>query len=130
VTTGTGPTAGELWTIDATQCDPDRLRDRAVLGALFDTIVSQLALHPVAPATWHTFPHPGGVTGALILGESHLTVHTFPEYGSACLDLFTCVPRTSAESVLGQAVRVALQAGDVTIQRHTRAIAAPVVALG
>lgn len=123
--TGTGPTAGELWTIDAAQCDPEFLRDCAVLGALFDTIVSRLGLHPVAPAVWHTFPHPGGVTGALILGESHLTVHTFPEHGSACLDLFTCVPRPGAESILRDAMRAAVSAAEVTVRRQTRDIMTP-----
>jgi S-adenosylmethionine decarboxylase len=105
------------------QCDPELLRDRAVLGILFDAIVSLLGLHPVAPAIWHTFPHPGGVTGALMLGESHLTVHTFPEHRSACLDLFTCVPRENVEAVLRDTLRVVVLAGDVTVQRHTRRIA-------
>jgi S-adenosylmethionine decarboxylase len=129
VITNSGPTAGELWTIDAAQCDPELLRDRAVLGALFDTIISQLGLHPVAPAVWHTFPHPGGVTGALILGESHLTVHTFPEHGSACLDLFTCVPRAGAESILRDAMRASLLASDVTVRRQAREIATPRVSI-
>jgi S-adenosylmethionine decarboxylase len=123
VTTGSGPATGELWTIDAAQCDPDLLRDRAVLGILFDAIVSLLGLHPVAPAIWHTFPHPGGVTGALMLGESHLTVHTFPEHRSACLDLFTCVPREKVESVLRDTLRVVVLASEITVQRHARRIA-------
>lgn len=127
--TDTGPSAGELWTIDAAQCDPELLRDRAALGALFDTIVSALGLHPVAPAIWHTFPHPGGITGALVLGESHLTVHTFPEHGSACLDLFTCVPRAGAESILRDAMRVSVLAADIMVRKQTREIAAPRVSL-
>lgn len=33
-----------------------------------------------------------GVTGVVVLAESHLTVHTWPEYRYAAVDLFTCGP--------------------------------------
>lgn len=43
---------------------------------------------------WHTFPdyqgEPGGVTGTLLLAESHLAVHTWPERGSVTLDVYVC----------------------------------------
>jgi len=86
-------TAGVEWIVDATGCAPEALRDPLTLGALFDEVVRLLALRPVAPAQWHRFPSPGGITGALVLAESHLTVHTFPEHGSLCLNLFCCRPR-------------------------------------
>jgi S-adenosylmethionine decarboxylase len=47
----------------------------------------------VGAAQWHQFPAPGGVTGLQMLSESHLTVHTFPEHASLCLNLFCCTPR-------------------------------------
>ena len=31
-----------------------------------------------------------GVSGAVIIAESHLTIHTWPEYGYAAADFFTC----------------------------------------
>jgi len=36
------------------------------------------------------FPRGGGVTGILAIAESHLSIHTWPEYGYAAVDLFTC----------------------------------------
>ncbi len=84
---------GSEWIVEAYGCDPVRLADPATLRTLFDTIVRDLDLHPVAPGQWHQFPAPGGITGLVMLAESHLTVHTFPEHGSLCLNLFCCTPR-------------------------------------
>lgn len=43
---------------------------------------------------WVKFPdwqgHPGGVTGAVLLAESHLAIHTWPESGNATLDVYVC----------------------------------------
>lgn len=43
---------------------------------------------------WHTFPpyegQPGGVTGMLLLAESHLAVHTWPERRAVTLDVYVC----------------------------------------
>jgi S-adenosylmethionine decarboxylase len=84
---------GREWIVDAHGCDPAALTDERALSNLFDAMVAGLALRPVRPATWHVFPGAGGITGLLLLAESHLTCHTFPEHGSLCLNLFCCRPR-------------------------------------
>ncbi|HOO32492.1 MAG TPA: adenosylmethionine decarboxylase [Thermotogota bacterium] len=43
----------------------------------------------VVKSGFHRFlPH--GVSGVVIVSESHLTIHTWPEYGYAAVDVFTC----------------------------------------
>ena len=84
---------GREWIVDAHGCDPAALTDEGALSNLFDAVVAGLALSPVRPAVWHVFPGAGGITGLLLLAESHLTCHTFPEHGSLCLNLFCCRPR-------------------------------------
>jgi S-adenosylmethionine decarboxylase len=86
-------TDGCEWVVDAHGCDPVRLADLDTLRGLFSAIVGELCLTPVADALWHVFPSPGGITGLVPLAESHLTIHTFPEHGSACINLFCCRPR-------------------------------------
>jgi S-adenosylmethionine decarboxylase len=84
---------GRAWVVDAYGCDPTRLRSTDALAGVFDAVVSALALRPVSRPVWHAFPGPGGVTGFLLLSESHLSVHTFPERGFAAFDLYCCRER-------------------------------------
>lgn len=43
----------------------------------------------VVQQNFHHFS-PFGVSGVVVIAESHLTIHTWPEYGYAAIDLFTC----------------------------------------
>jgi S-adenosylmethionine decarboxylase len=118
-------TAGREWIVDAHGCDPARLADLPSLEALFARIVAELRLTPVADPVWHVFPGPGGITGLVPLAESHLTVHTFPEHGSACLDLFCCRERPAWP--WEERLRELLGAATVTVRSVERAIDAPTV---
>ena len=39
--------------------------------------------------TFHTFS-PHGVSGVIVIAESHVTLHTWPEFGYAAVDVFSC----------------------------------------
>ena len=43
----------------------------------------------VREVTFHKFA-PQGVSGVVIISESHLTIHSFPEHGYASIDVYTC----------------------------------------
>lgn len=83
---------GSEWIVDAQGCSPDALRDLSCLRSLFAQIIADLGLRTVGETHWHQFAGGGGITGLCLLSESHLTCHTFPEFGSLCLNLFCCVP--------------------------------------
>ena len=117
---------GDEWVVEAFGCDAERLADRVALGALFDRMVAELALRPVGEGQWHVFPPPAGITGMLLLAESHLTVHTFPEHRSLCLNLFCCTPR--AEWPFAERLAEMLGAERVQVRHLERAYGAPAFA--
>lgn len=74
-------------------CDPRLLSDDTALSALCRTLTSSTGL-TLVDEKWHTFPasqgQHGGVTGMLLLAESHLAVHTWPEKQGVTLDVYVC----------------------------------------
>jgi S-adenosylmethionine decarboxylase len=69
-------------------CDPASLADlERVTSAML-----QAAEASGATVVTHSFHHfsPHGVSGAVIIAESHLAIHTWPEYGFAAVDFFSC----------------------------------------
>lgn len=67
----------------ALMTDPQALRDLCLAA------VQASGLSAVSER-FHQFPLPGGVTGVVLLAESHLAVHTWPELGQVALDAYVC----------------------------------------
>jgi len=86
--------AGREWVVDATGASPAVLRDLKRLQDLVALVISEMRLSPIGTPQWHVFPGEAGVTGLVMLSESHITVHTFPELGLATFNLYCCRPRT------------------------------------
>jgi S-adenosylmethionine decarboxylase len=75
------------------QCDNVWLLDAARLGAACVSAVRATGLQPVGQL-FHTFPglagESAGVTATILLAESHLCVHTWPELSAVTLDVYVC----------------------------------------
>jgi S-adenosylmethionine decarboxylase proenzyme len=69
-------------------CDRVFLNDTRSLLALLRRAVEASGARVVAEAFHAYSPH--GVTGVLVIEESHFSVHTWPETGYAALDFYTC----------------------------------------
>ncbi len=78
-------------TADLSGCPPGRpvMVEPDALRAACLAAVHQAGLQPVGEL-FHRFPAPGGVTGVVLLAESHLAVHTWPEKAAVTLDVYVC----------------------------------------
>jgi S-adenosylmethionine decarboxylase len=69
------------------------LQSCAQLTCAVQAAIAAGDLHPVAPPVLHQFAGGGaGITGVVLLAESHIAFHTYPELGYAAVDAFTCGP--------------------------------------
>ncbi|MGH3729896.1 MAG: adenosylmethionine decarboxylase, partial [Micromonosporaceae bacterium] len=62
---------------------------------------------------------PQGVTAVVLLAESHMSIHTWPESGYAAVDVFTCGDQMRPERAVEQ-IRDHLGAATVTVQTVRR----------
>jgi len=69
-------------------CDPGALDSvERVRDVMVDSAIKAGA--EVREVAFHKFS-PQGVSGVVVISESHLAVHTWPEFGYAAVDVFTC----------------------------------------
>jgi len=74
--------------VEFMNCEPHIMNDVAAIER--DMVgAAQKAGATVINSTFHHFS-PYGVSGVVVIQESHLAIHTWPEYGYAAVDLFTC----------------------------------------
>lgn len=73
----------ELW-----ECNKDKLNDMNLIEQVFVNAALKAGAE-VREVAFHKFA-PFGVSGVVIISESHLTIHSFPEHGYASIDVYTC----------------------------------------
>ena len=78
-------------TADLSDCPVDRpaFTEPEALREVCLDAVRRSGLQPVGEL-FHRFDAAGGVTGVVLLAESHLAVHTWPELGAVTLDVYVC----------------------------------------
>jgi S-adenosylmethionine decarboxylase len=64
---------------------------------------------------------PQGVSGVVVISESHLTIHTWPERGEAAVDLFTCGDVAHARAAV-DALAQSLGAATSTVEERVRGV--------
>jgi len=74
--------------VELYDCDSSLLDDIDLVRDLLIDVTESIQCNIL-----HTFFHkfsPKGVTGVVVISESHLSIHTWPEEGYAAIDIFTC----------------------------------------
>lgn len=74
--------------VEFSNCNAQVLNDAAIVEKAMNE-AAKIAGATVINSTFHHFS-PWGISGVVVIQESHLAIHTWPEYRYAAVDLFTC----------------------------------------
>ena len=103
-----------------------RLGDAVAIEALLRAAADAAGATPVA-GHFHPFGPGLGVTGVLLLKESHISIHTWPEHGFAAVDVFMCGaarPDKAVEAISAALADLAgLSADDIVNKRADKFLA-------
>ncbi len=79
---------GHHYIVEASGCDPKIIRSVDKVQQIL-VKAAEIAKAQVWSISVNRFP-PQGVSGVIVISESHISTHTWPEYGYAALDVYTC----------------------------------------
>jgi S-adenosylmethionine decarboxylase len=78
--------------VELSDCNSRTLSDVDQVTSILVTAAKE-ANAEVLQTAFHRFT-PQGVSGVVVIAESHLSIHTWPEYGYAAMDIYTCGDHT------------------------------------
>jgi len=88
--------------LELKNCNDGVLNDLGFLKSALLTVAVESGA-TVLGESFHTF-NPQGVSGVVIIAESHISIHTWPEHDYAAVDIFTCgstvQPEKAAEMLI------------------------------
>ncbi len=95
-------TIGHHYIVEASGCDPKIISDVSQVQQIL-VKAAAVAGAKVWAVSFNSFP-PSGVSGVVVISESHISTHTWPEFGYGALDFYTCGESVDAEKGLLYAV--------------------------
>lgn len=109
-------THGKHLLVEYIGCNQATLDDMAQIKELMEKAALAARTRIVA-SVFHPF-NPQGVSGVVVIEESHLSIHTWPEHGYAAVDFYTCGSGIPEEA--HKVLREGLQASKFEIVRVDR----------
>ena len=78
--------------VDGYEANPDRLRDAELIRRVLNELPEEMEMTKVLPPFVYSYGPGGedGVTGVVIIAESHIAIHTFPKKRFLSVDIFSC----------------------------------------
>lgn len=80
--------------MEASGCNYEKLTDIKLLTSLLDRLPEKMGMTKVMPPYVFEYrgevPDDWGLSGIIIIAESHLAFHTFPDKGFVTVDIFSC----------------------------------------
>ncbi len=108
---------GKHWLIEVYGIASEFLEKKEVVQDILNGTVNAARATKVSES-FHQFS-PYGVSGVIVIEESHFTVHTWPEYGYAAIDFFTCGENIRCEDAVDY-LKQAFNTQEVEVQFFDR----------
>ena len=100
-------------------CTPHPLSDRATLEFIMKEAVRKSGATMV-DAVFHQY-NPQGLSGVVVIAESHISIHTWPEYNFASVDCYTCGTHADPWKAV-EYLKEALECKKLHVTEHNRGI--------
>lgn len=86
---------GVHYMLDGYGADLNKLNDKKALLNILETLPGKVGMHPISePVISEVGPNnkkdPGGISGFVMIAESHISIHTFPNRAFVTIDVYTC----------------------------------------
>lgn len=110
--------------LDGYDADGPVMQDAAALEQLLHALPAEMGMHAICdPVVVKVGPNcakdPGGLSGFVMIAESHISFHTFPARRFVTMDLYTCRTGTDVDAVVARLRRAfGLTDVDVHVQRR------------
>ncbi|MBI3778813.1 MAG: adenosylmethionine decarboxylase [Gammaproteobacteria bacterium] len=94
---------GKQLVIEMYDCDAERFDDvHWIKNVLVEA--ARRARATIVETVFHRF-NPHGISGVVVISESHFAIHTWPEYRYAALDIFTCGDTLEGDTAISHIAR-------------------------
>ena len=105
--------------LELKDCNREILNDLSFIKDLLSESATRAGA-TVLGESFHKF-NPHGVSGVVVIAESHISIHTWPEHGYAAVDIFSCGTRVDTD-VAAQAIIKALESKNHSVIEIQRGI--------
>lgn len=105
--------------IEMYDCNPKTLKNKDQIEKVFLDIARKTNAHALG-SFFHQF-QPHGVSGVVIIEESHLSIHTWPEHGYAAVDYFYCSDDVDIDKAIDLFEKY-FQPGHITVMELKRGV--------
>ena len=108
---------GQQLIVELYGCNRTLLDDPSRLEQILTEAISRSGGTIIRPCFHQFSPH--GVTGVVVIAESHVSIHTWPEFGYCALDVFTCGTQVKTDQIF-EFVRSELEAQETSVMEVKR----------
>ncbi len=110
---------GEHILLELFDCNAEILNSKEQVGRILRQAAKIAQAHIVGDCFHEFSPH--GISGILVISESHFSIHTWPEYNYAAVDLFSCGDSLNMKDAVDY-IKGSLEAGQASILEVKRGV--------